>query len=454
MARSRVQNANDFFLGGRKLGPWVAALSASASSSSAWTLLGVSGAAYNLGLAAVWLFPGCVGGFAVNWYLVAPRLRRLSHETGALTTTDLLAGPRDQPGARTLARVASVIILVSLLTYVASQFQGAGKTFVEVFGLSMSSAVLLGAGVIVVYTLLGGFWAVSITDSLQGLVMATSAVVLPAAVWFHVGGVAGIERGVAHVEGFWDLSRGASLPVSVGFVLGFLGIGLGYPGQPHVVNRFMALESEDAARKGRQIAMVWAVILYAGMLILGWSSRALLPVLPDQEVVFIAATRVVFPPVLAGVMIAAVLSAIMSTADSQLLVVASSVSHDLRGGSPSHHSLARSRWVVLALSCAAVAAALGGDPSIFDRVLFAWNAMGAAFGPLLLVTIWRGRPPWPWALAAMAAGFTLAVGIYWVPALSGGALERCVPFVVAFALAWWPLRGRSPRPALARRSVG
>jgi SSS family transporter len=360
-----------------------------------------------------------------------------------LTVTDLLAGPRDQPGARTFARVASAIVLVSLLTYVAAQFQGAGKTFSEVFGLSMQSSVLLGATVIVAYTMMGGFWAASITDSLQGVVMAVSAVVLPAAALMEVGGPEGLARGVAGVAGFWDLSRGASAPLAIGFVLGLLGIGLGYPGQPHVVNRFMALENEGAVLSGRRVAMTWASILYAGMLLLGWCARAMLPDLADPELAFITVTRELFPPVVAGMMIAAVLSAIMSTADSQLLVAASSASHDLRGEGESTHSVGRSRAVVLGLSALAVAAALWGDATIFSRVLFAWNAMGAAFGPLLLVTVWKGRPPAGAAVWSMVAGFTLAVLAYSVPELKGGAVERCVPFVVAFGLAWWPVRAMS-----------
>src|SRR5690606_11697302 len=175
MTRERNRDGVDFFLGGRQLGPTVAAIAASASSSSAWTLLGVSGAAYSWGLSALWLFPACVGGFAINWMFIAPALRRASHETGAVTVTELIAGPVGRQGRQAIVVVASVIVLVSLGLYVAAQFQAAGKTFTETFGLSPVDSILIGAGVVLFYTMVGGFWAVAVTDALQGLMMATAA---------------------------------------------------------------------------------------------------------------------------------------------------------------------------------------------------------------------------------------------------------------------------------------
>ena len=448
VAQRRTTSAGDFFLGGRSLGPWVAGLSASASSSSAWSLLGVSGFAYANGLSAVWLFPACVGGFWINWYLLAPALRRASLTSGALTVTELLAGARDAPGSRAIRRLSTAIVLVSLMAYVASQFQGAGKTFAETFDMDMTHAVLLGSAVVVVYTILGGFLAVSLTDTLQGFMMALAAVALPVAAWGAIGGLGALIEGLSQVDipGYTSLTQGLPVATAVGFVLGLLGIGLGYPGQPHVVNRFMAVRDEVSLRQARTIAMVWAVILYAGMIVLGLCARVLLPVLGDGEVAFVTSARVLFPPVVAGVVLAAVLSAIMSTADSQLLVAASSVVHDLPDAEPDDAPamVRRSRWVVVALSAAAVVAALLGDASIFQRVLFAWTAMGAAFGPLLLVLVLAG-PVRPGArLGAIAIGFASAVVAYSIPAAAGTAWERVLPFVLALAVAWW---GRAPKRA-------
>ncbi|MCR9160346.1 MAG: sodium/proline symporter [Nannocystaceae bacterium] len=455
VAQARTRSAGDFFLGGRSLGPWVAGLSASASSSSAWSLLGVSGFAYAKGVSAVWLFPACIGGFWLNWYVLAPALRRVSLRSGALTVTELLAGPRDAAGSRVIRRVCTAIVLVSLMAYVASQFQGAGKTFAETFDMPMAEAVLLGSAVVVVYTMLGGFLAVSITDTLQGFVMALASIALPVAAWSAVGGWQGLSGGVAAVSvpGYLSLVQGMPTAAAIGFVLGLLGIGLGYPGQPHVVNRFMAVRDDDALRQARIIAMGWAVILYAGMIVLGLCARVMLPPVGDGEVAFVAAARFLFPPVVAGVVLAAVLSAIMSTADSQLLVAASAVVHDLpeTQDEDAPRMVRRSRAVVVGLSAAAVVAALYGDASIFDKVLFAWTAMGAAFGPLLLVLVVGGPVRANARLAAIVVGFSSAVIAYSIPGAAGTAWERVLPFVLALAIAWSG-RDRAPRDeALAQR---
>ncbi|MFQ5738868.1 MAG: sodium/proline symporter [Acidobacteriota bacterium] len=438
LAQRRTHDGLDFFLGGRRIGPLVAALSAAASSSSAWTLLGVSGAAYAWGLSALWIFPSCVGGFLLNWYVLAPALRQVSHERGAITVTEVLAGPPGRPLRGAISLAASLIILVSLGAYVASQFQGAGKTFSETFGLSPTTSILIGSGIVILYTLLGGFWAVSLTDTLQGLVMVAAAVVLPSASLLAVGGPEGLMVGLSsvQVEGFLSLTQNLPVAAAVGFILGLLGIGIGYPGQPHVVNRFMALKKgERALRKGRRIAIVWAVVVYAGMLLLGLCGRVLYPHLADREVVFLVATNQLFPPIVGGVLVAAVLSAIMSTADSQLLVASSSVTYDLNLGGPSSRSLLfRSRLVVLCLSAGAVLAALYGTREIFSQVLFAWTAMGAAFGPLLLVTVLRGPVSPRLTLLAMVTGFVLSVAAYSFPETRGGALERIVPFAAALCI--------------------
>ncbi len=331
-AARRNRDEADYYLGGRALGPWLAALSSAASSSSAWTLLGVSGAAWLYGLGAVWILPACVGGFALNWWLVARPLQRASRASGAVTLTAFLADGLRPRAARAFVWSASGIVLASLGTYVASQFQGAGKTFAEVFGLGATEAVLVGGGVVFLYTLAGGFWAVSVTDALQGLVMAAAALLLPVAALMATGGPAGLAAALeAQDPVLLDPFRGLGTGAALGMVLGTLGIGLGYPGQPHVVNRFMALRDERAFRRGRRIAMAWALLLYSGMLVAGWCGRALFPpeALADREAVLLRLAGHLFPPAVAGVVIAAVLSAVMSTADSQLLVCGSTVSHDL-----------------------------------------------------------------------------------------------------------------------------
>ncbi len=449
LSSRKNKDKTDFYLGGRNLGPWVASLSASASSSSAWTLLGVSGAAYAWGVAAIWLFPACLGGFLINWLILAPHLRRHSHRTGALTVTETIAGPKGQRGRTALIGLASFIILFSLLFYVAAQFQGSGKTFQSAFGLSATHSLLLGSAIIVFYTMVGGFWAVSLTDALQGLVMAATAMCLPVAALIGVGGFSGLSDGVAGIAAtqpaFASLTRDMAAPAAIGFIAGLLGIGLGYPGQPHVVNRFMALRGERELAHGRAIAISWAVIVYAGMILLGLCGRILYPELADQEMIFLHVANEMFNPIVGGVMIAGVLSATMSTADSQLLVAASAITHDLPHAK-SANLLLYSRLTVLALSAGAVLTALFGSGEIFSKVLFAWTAMGAAFGPLLLTTTLKGPVRIDFAFAAMISGFVLSVAAYSFPETKGGWLERVLPFAVAFAFSYWGARAWSRDP--------
>jgi len=443
VASRKNKNETDFFLGGRGLGPWVASLSASASSSSAWTLLGVSGAAYAWGLSALWLFPACLGGFLLNWYVLAPKLRRASHEFQAVTVTDILIHGKSEKWRNRLAGLASFIILFSILFYVASQFQGSGKTFQGSFDMSPTQSILLGSAIIMFYTMLGGFWAVSLTDSLQGLVMAATAIFLPAGALIAVGGFSGFQEALTQVDapGFSNIFQNRAWPAAFGFVFGLMGIGLGYPGQPHVVNRFMALKDEASVVMGRRIAIAWAVIVYSGMIVLGLCGRMLYPELGDAEMVFLAVASDHFHPIFSGIMIAGVLSATMSTADSQLLVAASAITRDIPWITIKN-PLRFSRIVVVFLSFGAVLVALYGTNEIFSKVLFAWTAMGSAFGPLLLVTVFRGSVRGKFALAAMALGFGLSVLAYSFPETRGTWWERVAPFVVSLVFAWLGTRGK------------
>ncbi len=438
-ASRRNADSTDFYLGGRRLGGLVAALSASASSSSAWSLLGVSGAAFAWGLPAVWLIPATVLGFCINWFLIAPRLARQSRASGALTLTEFVAGPPGDPARRAMMRLGAAVILFSFTFYIAAQFQAAGKTFASVLEVGETAAIVTGAAVVLVYVWLGGFWAASVTDSVQGLLMAFTALLLPVLALIAAGGpgelAAALWSAALATDGPWTGQAGGA--AALGFVLGLFGIGLGYPGQPHVVNRFMALRDDEALVRGRRIAVAWALVIYCGMVVLGWSGRVLVAELGDGErLLFVLATQLL-PAVLAGVMVSAILSAIMSTADSQLLVAASSVSHDLRGGGPATPGdLGRARAVVLGIGALAIGLAVFFPDDIFSRVLFAWQALAAAFGPLLVMTLWRGEVAAGWRVAALCAGFGLTVALDWTVQSPGDWVERLVPLGIALLLAW------------------
>ena len=435
-ARGRNRDVQDFFLAGRGLGPWVAAVSASASSSSAWTLLGVSGAAYAWGMPALWIFPSTVGGFLLNWAWVAPRLQKLAREEGAVTLSEVVAPASMSGNRRLVLRVAALIIVFCFTFYIASQFEAAGKAFESVFQLSKQNSILIGASIVLVYTLLGGFWAVSVTDTLQGLLMSVAALVLPVAALVAVGGFGPLLEGLEQVGN-------AGSPIAAGgiaslfFVLGLMGIGINYPGQPHVVNRFMALKDKEALRQGRIIAMGWAVLVYTGMLLLGLSARVLFADLGDSEQVLFKAATELLPAVIAGVMLAAVLSAIMSTADSQLLVASSAISYDwnLADRKP-EDGLKGTRRTVIAVLIMATVLALVWRADIFSRVLFAWSAAGSAFGPILIMRLINRNVSFNATLAAMACGFGLTVIISFFPNAPGDAAERLVPFLIALGIAW------------------
>ena len=435
-ASKRNTDSADFYLGGRRLGGLVAALSASASSSSAWSLLGVSGAAFAWGLPAIWLIPATVLGFCINWFLIAPRLSRQSRENGALTLTEFIAGPPGDPARRIMMRLGAAVILFSFTFYIAAQFQAAGKTFASVLEVDQAVAIVVGAAVVLVYVWLGGFWAASVTDSVQGLLMALCALLLPLIALVSVGGPAELAASLVPDRGGEGIWTGqASPPAAIGFVFGLFGIGLGYPGQPHVVNRFMAIRDERAIRHGRRIAITWALIIYTGMVTLGWCGRVLVTDLGDGEQVLFVMATLLLPALAAGIMVSAILSAIMSTADSQLLVAASSVSHDFQGGSDGKNGLARARWVVFAIGLLAILLAVFFPDDIFSRVLFAWQALAAAFGPLLVVTLWRGAVHPAWRLAALVSGFGLTVVLSWTVSSPGDWVERLAPLALALLLA-------------------
>ena len=446
-ARGRNRNVEDYFLAGRGLGPWVAAISASASSSSAWTLLGVSGAAYAWGLPALWLFPTTVGGFVLNWLWIAPRLQRLAREEGAVTLSEVIVPATMGRMRQLILRAAAIIIVFCFVFYIASQFEAAGKAFESVFGLPKQTSILVGAGIVLAYTLLGGFWAVSVTDTIQGLLMVLAAIVLPASALLAVGGFAPLIGGLAELGNSGSPISNGTFGALTGifFVLGLFGIGINYPGQPHVVNRFMALKDEQSLRQGRIIALSWAVLVFSGMLLLGLCARLMFSDLGDSEQVLFHAAGILLPPVIAGVILAAVLSALLSTADIQVLVASSAISYDWQLASQrAKTGLAGSRITVVAILILATILALVWRADIFSRVLFAWSAAGSAFGPILIMRLLGRSVSERSTLIAMLTGFGLTVVISWFPDMPGDFAERILPFIAAISIAIIGSRGRTP----------
>ncbi len=433
-ARYARRSDEDFFLAGRSLGPWVAALSASASSESGWVTLGLVGWAFTNGVQAYWIIPGCLLGYLFNWFVIAGQLSDRSRALGALTLPDFLAFSFRE--RRPLLRILSVVvILVAMVLYVAAQFAAAGKAFAatftaETFHITYHQGVWIGAGIVLIYTVSGGFRAVCWTDFLQALLMVGTLVVFPIYLLIVHGGYGFVTTLLAPVvpDGgqAGDLLRffpDLAAPAFLGFLLGSgaLGINFGYPGQPHVLVRFMALRGRQAARVGGIVSVVWGFCVYWGAVTIGLFARAMTEEhdawtakLFDGELSLVVAAINLLPGVLSGMVLAAVLAAICSTADSQLVVAASSAANDLyarlvkRSETGAHPWL--NRAVVAALGLIAVWLVYDQQVQVYKYVLdYGWAILGASFGPqVILLLLWK-RASYAGCLAGMVTGFAVAL---------------------------------------------
>jgi len=446
-ARARTRSNEDFFLGGRGLGPVVGGISYSCSASSAFALLGLSGASYVFGVSVFWVICGSIIGAIVSWVWIAPRLKVFSNDHRYLTLTDVIVHGCSGSMRTAITRTAAAIIVFTFVFYVAAQFQGAGNTFASTFNLPMMESILIGATIIAIYTLLGGFWAVSVTDTLQGLLMAFTAVLLPVAALIEIGGFGEFATRLMETSSAQQLSwtAGNAGLVAAGVIIGSLSIGFGAYGQPHILVRYMAMRDDRALRQARVISIAWYVVVYVGMGALGLMGNVLFPVTDNPERIFFVLTADLFPPVLAGILLAAVLSAVMSTADSQLLVSGSAVAHDLGiGTGDARHKLLISRIAIVCLVLLSALVALFLPETIFNRVLIAWIALGAAFGPTVFFRLMTVRLKPLGVLMSIVTGFVSAAAFYLSPDTPGDILERLAPFVLATFVLWLFREGSEP----------
>ena len=433
-AKRRTRDDDSYFIGGRRLGGPVASLSYAASTMSAWSILGVSGIAFSQGFAVIWLLPGTLTGTTLVWFWLGQRLNQGAHRNRWITLTDLIIEGIEGRQRLRLISLAAVVVFISFTFYVAAQFQGAATAFSNIMEVNELSALLLGSGIVLIYTLLGGFWAVSLTDALQAVLMLVAAVLLSLVALDTVGGLEGLCQGLASAAASEQLSLtgGRRGMLAAGFVLGLLSIGFGPLGQPHLLNRIMAIKDAKVLHRAGIIALTWQFVVLVSMFLLGLCGHILLEKasVVDAEQIFFLLTDRLLSSVLAGVLIAAVMSAIMSTADSQLLVAASALSHDLMRCS----SLVTSRLFVLLIGLLAVMIAYGLPDAIFSRALFAWSALGAAFGPVVIARLLRWRVSPTGVICAVAVGFILTFILHLTPDTPGDVAERCVPFTLAMAI--------------------
>lgn len=438
-AARRAKTQDSFLLGDRNLGPLVAGLAYAASSSSAWVLLGFSGFVYAAGPSALWMVPGILAGYGAVWLWAGKVLQDASRQQGHLTLTDFLAEHTGSASVRYVKMIATGLILICFSFYVAGQFQGAGIAIDGLFKTGFVPAVLTGAAIILAYTFLGGFLAVSVTDTLQGLLMMCVAIVLPIAAMVAAGGLAGISEALAAEPAQWGGVFGGRTPtVAAGFVLGLTATGFGALGQPHLIAWIMATRDKRARQLGACVAIGWGAVVYSGMAVLGLSARVLFGADAPAEGVFFAAADQHLPNVFGGIVAAATLSAIMSTVDSQLLVAGGAVSHDLGlGGQSEKRAVLVSRLVIVFVCCAAIALTFLMPSSIFERILFAWVALGAAFGPIVVARVLGLRPTGGAVIATMLSGFLSAVGfeLGWPASGPGGVWKTVAPWILGLVCA-------------------
>jgi sodium/proline symporter len=454
-AYRRTASISDFILGGRRLGSGVAALSASASDMSGWLLLGLPGLAYAAGLESVWLAGGLLAGTWLNWRLMAVRLRVFSEAYGdALTVPEYLANRFHDRGGW-LRALASGFILLFFLIYTSSGLVAGGKLFESVFGLPYVWAVAAGTVAILLYTAVGGFLAVSWTDVLQGLLMAAALVAVPLIAFSDMGGLA---SGLARIEqinpNLLTVFTGAD-----GKALGLVGIlslaawGLGYFGQPHILARFQAIHSAAAVATARRIAVTWVAVTLTGATLVGLAGNVALdtPLAGDErEKVFILLVNLLFHPVMAGICLSAILAAIMSTADSQLLVSSAAFTEDLyrnllRRDAGPRELVAVGRLSVAVLAGLAFIIAMDPQAQVLDLVSYAWAGFGAAFGPALLLSLyWRGMTRRGAVAGIVVGGIAVVV---WKQ-LQGGLFDlyEIVPGFLLSLLSIWLVSRADPAP--------
>ncbi|MDD6397659.1 MAG: sodium/proline symporter PutP [Anaerovibrio sp.] len=410
----KTNSMDDYIIGNRKLGPWVAAMSAEASDMSGWMMMGVPGAAYLAGLSSAWIAVGLGLGTWANWQFVAARLRKYTElANNSLTLPDFFQN-RYQDNSNLLRIIPAIFIVIFFIIYTGSGFVSGGKLFSTLFGLEYSTAVLLGAFVVVFYTLTGGFMAVCWTDFIQGIMMFFAIVLVPATAVYMLGGPGTTATAIEIVNPtFFNpfLNPDGSTISFVAFI-SLMGWGLGYFGQPHILVRFMAISSTSELKRSRNIAVTWYIIAMIAAVFVGMVGKVFLTTGlegPAVETVLLVMTQQLFNPFMGGIILSAVLAAIMSTASSQLLVAASAFSQDfyrsvIRKNADHNELLWVSRISVFLISAAAITIAMNPNSFILEMVSYAWAGFGASFGPAVLMSLFWRRTTRNGILAGITVG--------------------------------------------------
>ncbi len=454
----KTKNVGDFYLGGRKLGPLVTAMSAEASDMSSYLLMGLPGLALLSGVAEVgWTVIGLALGTYFNWLIVAKRLRNYSEQIGAITIPDFFSR-RYREKSNIIMAIAAIMIIIFFVPYTASGFSACGKLFSTLFGIDYHLAMIVSAIVIVGYTSLGGFNAASITDFIQSIIMTVALIIVLVFGIKQAGGMDAVIANAQSLDGYLDFFKGYDVKTnSAGSfpalsVVSTLAWGLGYFGMPHILLRFMAIENPEKIKLSRRVASVWVVISMAVAVLIGIVGKAMvsngaLNSFADSETIIVQIANFlskfgIVPALLAGVILAGILASTMSTADSQLLAASSSVSENILGGLfkvklNEKTEMIVARLTLIIISVIGVVIAWDADSSVFRVVSFAWAGFGAAFGPVVLLALFWKRSNKYGALAGMIAGGVMVFVWKFIIAKLGGAFaiyELLPAFVIGLVV--------------------
>ena len=445
--KSRRSGEKEYFLGGREMGPWVSALSAGASDMSAWVLMGLPASIYAAGIGQAWIAIGLAIGYAVSWLVEAPRLRRFTIEAGDSITLPQYLTNRFLSKSKALQIICAVIFLVAYTIYAASSMKACGTLFNTVIGIDAKVAMYIAAVIIVVYTFLGGFKAVCWTDFFQGMLMLAALLIAPTFALFVITGAgSGAEAAAASLpDGYWNLFS------SWKDVVSGLGWGLGYFGMPHIIVRFMSVRSDKDLKKSAKIGITWNVLIIAFSVAAGCIGHMLLGEISDNSTVFIQMVRRLFPAVISGVLLSAILAASMSTADSQLLASASAFASDVykpvfrKGKAGDKEMFWAGRIVVLVI--AVVAVVIASNPNsgtIMGLVENAWGLFGAAFGPTIMLSLFWKRFNFAGALTGIVVG--ALTDVLWLVFLGSVGIYEIIPGCVLGLIAAVVVTKLTPAP--------